>query len=795
MFSREGWAGVLARTGGGWVAGLMVAAAAAATPVPVGSWDFETPADLLRPTAGRPLGLVGSHTAVAGPRTGDRAVRIGPGSHYECDHRIAPGAGQDRVNRYSLLIDFRLPAVGPWYCFFQTDAANVTDGDCFVRAGDGAIGVGQSGYSTRGIEADRWYRLVVAVDAAAGTYRLYVDGDLWLDGNPPPVDGRFSLEPTLLLFADEDGEDAALDVARVAIYDVCLTEAEVVTLGGVIPAGGTNQAPVVLTPGSGPSTVATSATAVFGFRASDPDGDAVSVRVDWGDGSALEPWSAAVASGQKVELAHVYRRPGPFVIRVLARDARGALGVWTDALTVMAEGEPVVEFRTPPYLQNVRSDGISILWELDFEVAAEVEFGVPPAFDGRVAATGNASGAGTTIYRAVLTGLLPGTTYQYRTRNGGGAGLGGTFRTAPAGRPDFVFTVWSDSQGENYGAYPADPLEPTKAMFRHMATNGVDFAVTCGDLAENGAAYSDTREYYLDRVALLLGRTVPWFVAWGNHDGGADTVIRRFADLPGRWQPARSPAFGSYSFNYAGCHFICVDYASMTEDLDGWLEGDLKSAAARQARFTFVFIHVPPFCELWIDGNAWLRETLVPLMEAHGVDACFSGHTHEYERGELNGVFYCITGGGSWLDAPEVLVEDWPHLTVGGQHAIPGVVKPGPTRGGGLVNEYVRVEVRGDSFTATMLGFAPDGRPLGVLDTFGKGTPPEDPLVVTAVARVPEGLRIEWTGPVAPCRVQARSGVAAGGWADRGPVIPAGQQAAVVSIGAATEFFRLRLVP
>ena len=42
--------------------------------------------------------------------------------------------------------------------------------------------------------------------------------------------------------------------------------------------------------------------------------------------------------------------------------------------------------------------------------------------------------------------------------------------------------------------------------------------------------------------------------------------------------------------------------------------------------------------------------SLVPLAEQYGIDVIVSGHTHEYERGELNDVNYVITGQGSWLE-------------------------------------------------------------------------------------------------------------------------------------------------
>ncbi len=704
-----------------------MATAALGAPAPVGRWDFETLADLVQATVGAPLVLHGSHTPVTGPRPGDRAVRIGVGSYYECRHGIAPNGTGTLVNRYSLSVDFRVPVLGPWYCFFQTDPSNLSDGDCFVRASDGAVGVAQTGYSVTPVPAASWQRLVVAVDNEQGQYRLFLDGELILDGNPQAVDGRFALAPVLLLFADENGEDAPLDVARVTFYDCYLAAADVAELGGVLADDPANQPPHVLPAVSGPTESVTGQSAAYGFTATDPEGDEVSVCVDWGDGGDLSSWSALGRSGLPTTFTHAYRQPGQFLLRALARDGRGRVGSWCSLRTVSVSGQALVEFLTPPYLQNVATNSLTLMWELDAAVESEVAYGTGTDLGLRATATHAPSGAGTEIYRCALSGLTPGTSYGYRAILAGREGPAGTFATAPTGRPDFSFAVWSDSQGSNHGTYAADPLEPTKAMFRHMAAQGISLAIACGDLAEDGASYADTHQFYLDRVGRLLGGTVPWFVAWGNHDGGIGTVIRRFADLPSQQRPGCGPGYGSYAFDYAGCHFICLDAATVTGDLGAWLEQDLASAAQRQARFTFLFVHAPPFCELWIDGDEFLRAELVPLLEAYGVDVCFSGHTHEYSRGELNGVFYCLTGGGSWLDTPEVLVCDWEHMTVGGYHAIPGVTCPGPDRGGGLVNEYVRVDVQGDTFTASMIAFTPDGTELGVLDQFRKTRGSEPP--------------------------------------------------------------------
>lgn len=377
------------------------------------------------------------------------------------------------------------------------------------------------------------------------------------------------------------------------------------------------------------------------------------------------------------------------------------------------------ELVTAPYLQNVHPTGITIMWELDEGVPATVEYGAA-SFDHTAYAAAMESPAGTAVYKSILKELEPGTIYQYRVLlDGADSGVSGQFETAPSGSRPFAFAVWSDSQGNNHDAYPVDIYEPTKSMMTHMAESGIDFAVTCGDLAEHGAAYEDTRKFYLDRVAKCLGQTVPWFNAWGNHDDEANAAIRLFADMPSKARPGYYPGYGSFSYDYAGCHFVCIDFATMREDITGWLEDDLKSQANRDARYTFLFVHVPPFCELWIDGDADLRAKLVPLMEQYGVDACFSGHTHEYERGYLNGVYYCITGGGSWLDLGEPVVKDWPHMQVGGAQDMTGVDN-------GLVNEYVRVELDESGWTATCHAFKPSGEYIGVLDTFSSAEPDTD---------------------------------------------------------------------
>ena len=132
-------------------------------------------------------------------------------------------------------------------------------------------------------------------------------------------------------------------------------------------------------------------------------------------------------------------------------------------------------------------------------------------------------------------------------------------------------------------------------------------------------------------------------------------------------------------------------------------------------------------------------------------------------------------------------------MTVGGYHRIPGLPTPAPTQGGGLVNEYVRIEVRGNSYTGTMIAFAPDGTELGVLDRFGP-TDPGGEVRLVGASPAPGGLDLEWTGPNGPFRIQHRAALEVGAWLDIGPEAAADQRSIRLALPDPTGFYRVRRV-
>lgn len=210
---------------------LIYSSVFATVPERAGWWKFDNRTDLTKAETGFgfPLVLVGSHTAVSGPDTENGAILIGAGSYYKMNHTITPATG-NKVNEYTLQFDFKISETGSWRSFIQTAVNNSGDADFFINP-NGNIGVGAVGYSDITVTPNEWYRMIISVKNGT-QFKCYLDGKLFLNGTVQPVDGRFSLENQLLIFADEDGEDGPIYCSELAIWDKSLNAEDAFELGG-----------------------------------------------------------------------------------------------------------------------------------------------------------------------------------------------------------------------------------------------------------------------------------------------------------------------------------------------------------------------------------------------------------------------------------------------------------------------------------------------------------------------------------------------------------------------------------
>ena len=152
-------------------------------------------------------------------------------------------------------------------------------------------------------------------------------------------------------------------------------------------------------------------------------------------------------------------------------------------------------------------------------------------------------------------------------------------------------------------------------------------------------------------------RRQPFFSAAGNHEGfvsGFDSIAQTgdyfdmFEFPTGNELGVNGVASGSeayYSFDYGNIHFIVLDseenieqHATAGAAMLTWLQNDLL---ATTADWIVVAWHRPPYSRGWAHDSDVeqqeidMREQVVPILDAHGVDLVLSGHSHTYERTPL----------------------------------------------------------------------------------------------------------------------------------------------------------------
>ncbi|HEX3074363.1 MAG TPA: LamG-like jellyroll fold domain-containing protein [Ignavibacteriales bacterium] len=207
---------------------------------PVAEWRFDDPADLTSAAMGKALTLTGEHEAAAGPSDNNGAVKIGAGSYYSAETGITPNGKYgtpDKVNRYTLVFDFKIPFDGTWYSFYSTNTdAAADDAEFFIRNTDSHMGSDEAGFADTVIKSGDWYKLAIVADLGK-SYTYYLDGDSIYSTDDLVFDGRFALDPKglankFLLFADNDGQDGEIHIANVSLYNRPLSTTEVKALGG-----------------------------------------------------------------------------------------------------------------------------------------------------------------------------------------------------------------------------------------------------------------------------------------------------------------------------------------------------------------------------------------------------------------------------------------------------------------------------------------------------------------------------------------------------------------------------------
>ncbi|HRH69364.1 MAG TPA: metallophosphoesterase family protein [Flavobacteriales bacterium] len=316
-----------------------------------------------------------------------------------------------------------------------------------------------------------------------------------------------------------------------------------------------------------------------------------------------------------------------------------------------------------PYLQTNTSSGVTIVWTTDVPTDSRVRFGPSPVDLSTVVDLP----ATTLHHEVVLTGLQPNTTYYYAigssTQDLSSGDASTFFTTHPVQGSERPCRIWVI--GDAGTAYAAQ--RSVRDSYINF-TNGSHKADAWIMLGDNAYGHGRESEYQLgvfrNMYEGILRNSTLW-PAPGNHDydsgasasAGTGPYYELFA-MPKLGQaggvPSNTEAY--YSFDIGNVHMISLDSDGVPLGTTGamatWLTADLAYAKAN-SKWIMAYWHHPPYSkgshnsDLTSDSGGLMRDmrqNIVPILEAYGVDLVLTGHSHSYERSYLIDGHYGTSG-------------------------------------------------------------------------------------------------------------------------------------------------------
>lgn len=320
---------------------------------------------------------------------------------------------------------------------------------------------------------------------------------------------------------------------------------------------------------------------------------------------------------------------------------RLSVALWGAALGFTCTA-PAAVLTRGPYLQSGTPTSVVVRWRTDVATNSQVRYGTSvDRLDGVVTDT-----TATREHEVALAGLRPDTTYFYS--------IGSTTQTLGQG-PDFFF-VTAPIEGKptrlwvlgDSGTQNLNQRAVRDAYYTFTGTRHTDLWLMLGDNAYPTGTDAQYQAAVFNMYPTMLRKSVLWPTI-GNHDTAFSydppptlPYFQMFT-LPTNGQ-AGGVASGTekyYSYDYGNIHLICLDSMGSDRSSNGpmcrWLEADLMS---NTRQWIFAYWHHPPYTKGSHNSDAEfelieMRQHVLPILEAFGVDLVMCGHSHSYERSFL----------------------------------------------------------------------------------------------------------------------------------------------------------------
>jgi predicted MPP superfamily phosphohydrolase len=333
------------------------------------------------------------------------------------------------------------------------------------------------------------------------------------------------------------------------------------------------------------------------------------------------------------------------------------------AVTAVASAEHI-KIIHGPYLQNVKPNEATIVFETDSLSMAWVEIGPndgtsfysfhhPKYFD-----TVSGIKKISKLHAVTVTGLKPGTTYRYRVfgkelleRNGVDVKFGRTASTDVYTKDPLTFTTF-DTQKPETSFIMVNDIHQAKGLmtklFNYTDYKNKDFVVFNGDMVSWLDARDTLFTGFMNEAIRLFAQEKPIVYTRGNHE----TRGKCANDLQLYFNPHEPHLY--YSFREGPIYFIVLDTGEDKCDDDieynglndfdtyrtsqaAWISTVADDEDFKTARFHVVICHMPPLIapDSW-HGQRDVMDKFVPELNKLGIDLMLCGHLHEYVYAEPN---------------------------------------------------------------------------------------------------------------------------------------------------------------
>jgi predicted phosphodiesterase len=292
----------------------------------------------------------------------------------------------------------------------------------------------------------------------------------------------------------------------------------------------------------------------------------------------------------------------------------------TPPAVIIADTFSEVGYNLPLTIQHVSETEATLFFELETPADGSMLYW-PAAHPDQIAVVPFSPAE--TLHQVRLEGLLPGNQYQavvglsaegdlYQPPNFRGMDWGSLNFNTPGGEEPLRIGVIGDSGlGES----------STLALAEQMAAHDLDFVLHTGDVVYLMKDHPDPFDAYVEKYYQTLApllHTLPIYTVVGNHDIEPATLWEGQPFYYYAFPPFLTPTFPPSDFNgknqwyiiaFGRIQFLMLDTQTLFGE-DGLAEQTL-----------------------------WLKPGQIPVV--------FSGHEHFYERLEVDGITYVISGGGT----------------------------------------------------------------------------------------------------------------------------------------------------